>query len=452
MAKTLLKGGKLLSMDPAIGELPNGDVLFEGDRIQEVGVGLQAPGATTIDATRMILMPGFVDAHLHTWETGLRGIAGNWTMGDYARNMHANLATRFTPEDIYTANVVGALNQLNCGATTLFDWSHNNPTPAHTDAAIAGLVEAGIRAIFGHGSPKPDPKAGQKHYSEVPHPEGEVRRLRTGRLASDDGLLGMAMCILGPHYSVYDVTVQDIRLARKYDLLASCHIGGGVGMTPGGIKRLAQDGVLGPKFNVVHGNNLTDEELRRLIESGGTVTVTPEPEVQVGFGYPLTGRLAALGAEVSLGVDIECGSSGDMFTVMRLALQFQRMIDNQPFAGAGKLPDKLQVTPRMALRWATVDGARMLGLDGRIGSLTPGKQADIILIRTDDLNLFPVHDPVESIIFHANPANVDTVFVAGHAVKEGGKLLYKDLPHKQGQLLESGRRIIREAGLTPWRS
>jgi cytosine/adenosine deaminase-related metal-dependent hydrolase len=452
MAMTLIKGGKLLSMDPALGEIPNADVLFEGDRILQVGRHIHAPEATVIDASRMIVMPGLVDAHLHTWETGLRGIAGNWVMGDYARNMHANLATRFRPEDIYIANLVGSLNQLACGATTVFDWCHNNPTPDHTDAAIAGLEAAGIRAVFGHGSPKPNPKGGQKHYSEVPHPESEVRRLRAGRLASDEGLLGMAMCILGPHYSIYEVTVQDIQLARKYDLLASCHIGGGLGMNPGGIRRLAQDGVLGPKFNVVHGNNLTDEELRDVIGAGGTVTLTPEPEVQVGFGYPLTGRLVSLGADVSLGVDIECGSSGDMFTVMRLALQFQRMIDNQPFAVAGKLPDKLQVTPRMALRWATVDGARMLGLDGRIGSLTPGKQADIILIRTDDLNLFPVHDPVESIIFHANPSNVDTVFVGGRPVKRGGNLLYKDLSRKQDQLLESGRRIIRDAGLPLWGS
>lgn len=450
MAKTLIKGGKLLSMDAAIGELPGGDVLFEGDRILQVGVGIQAPDAAVIDASRMIVMPGLVDAHLHTWETGLRGIAGNWVMGDYGRNMHANLATRFTPEDIHIANVVGALNQLFCGATTVFDWSHNNPTPAHTDAAIDGLVEAGIRAVYGHGSPKPDPKAGQEHYSKLPHPESEVRRLRAGRLASDDGLLSMAMCILGPHYSVYDVTVKDIALARKYDLLASCHIGGGMGLTPGGIRRLGQERVLGPKFNVVHGNNLTDEELRYLTGAGGTVTVTPEVEVQMGFGYPLTGRLLALGADVSLGVDVECNISGDMFTVMRFALQFQRLIDNQPLAAAGKLPEKHAVTPRMALRWATLDSAKMLGLDGKIGSLTPGKQADILLIRTDDLNLFPVHDPVETVVFQANPSNVDTVFVAGRPVKQGGKVLYKDLPRKQEQLLESGRRIIRDAGLPLW--
>ena len=172
--------------------------------------------------------------------------------------------------------------------------------------------------------------------------------------------------------------------------------------------------------------------------------------MQMGFGYPLTGRLLALGADVSLGVDVECNISGDMFTVMRFALQLQRLIDNQPVAAAGKLPEKHMVTPRMALRWATLDGAKALGLDHRIGSLAPGKQADIILIRTDDINLFPVHDPVETVVFQANPSNVDTVFVAGRPVKQGGRLLYQDLPRKQQQLLESGRRIIRDAGLPLW--
>jgi cytosine/adenosine deaminase-related metal-dependent hydrolase len=154
MMTTLIKNATVLSMDPTFGDVPNGDVLIAGDRIAAVGVGLSAPeGADVIDARGMIALPGLVNAHQHTWQTGIRGIAGDWTLSDYGRHMHAGLATRFTPDDIYLANLVGALNQINGGVTTLFDWCHNNPSPEHSDRAIDGLAESGIRAVFGHGTP-----------------------------------------------------------------------------------------------------------------------------------------------------------------------------------------------------------------------------------------------------------------------------------------------------------
>ena len=150
--------------DKDIGQLDRGDILIEEDKILEVGDGIEVHDAQIVDARKMIVMPGLIDSHIHTWQTGIRGIAGNWTMGEYLRGMHANLATSYKPKDIYLGNLAGALTQINSGITTILDWSHNNPTPDHTDSAIDGLVEAGIRAIFGHGSPKPDPKRGQKHF------------------------------------------------------------------------------------------------------------------------------------------------------------------------------------------------------------------------------------------------------------------------------------------------
>ena len=137
------------------------------------------------------VLPGLVNAHMHTWQTALRSVAANWTLLEYFRHVHAGLATVFTPEDIHIATLAGALNQLDHGVTTLVDWCHNNPTPEHTDAAIAGLKESGIRAAFFHGSPKPDPKPGEPQFSEVPHPRQEVERLLKGPL-SDRNALGDA--------------------------------------------------------------------------------------------------------------------------------------------------------------------------------------------------------------------------------------------------------------------
>ena len=255
MKRTLIRNAIIVSMDPKLGEL-TGDVLIEGGKIAAVAPGLAAQmagaadagviDAEVIDAAGQIVIPGLINAHMHTWQTGLRGVAANWTLLEYFKHVHAGLATVFKPEDIYIANLMGGLNQINCGTTTLVDWCHNNPTPAHTDAGIDGLIEAGIRAAFFHGSPKPDPKPGQQPFWEVPHPRHEVERLLKHRLPassdkSKDGLVTLGLAILGPHYSTLDVALSDFALAREFNLIASMHQGGGAAKTPDGWERLEAD-------------------------------------------------------------------------------------------------------------------------------------------------------------------------------------------------------------------
>jgi 5-methylthioadenosine/S-adenosylhomocysteine deaminase len=184
MSRRLLQGGIVVSQDPAIGVLARGDVLIEGERIAAVGVDLAADGAESVDCTGHFVLPGLVNAHMHSWQTGLRSVAANWTLLEYFRHVHAGLATVFTPQDIHIATLAGALNQLDHGVTTLVDWCHNNPTPEHTDAGVQALLESGIRAAFLHGSPKPDPKPGEPHFSEVPHPRAEAERLPIAMAAS----------------------------------------------------------------------------------------------------------------------------------------------------------------------------------------------------------------------------------------------------------------------------
>ena len=447
MACTLIKAGTIVAMDDDIGDLRQGDVLIEDDRIAAVAPSLEASGAEIIDADGMIVMPRFVNAHIHTWQTGLRGVAGDWTIPEYLHNMHAAIAPRFAPDDIRIANLMGALNQLNSGVTTMVDWCHNNPTPAHSDAAIDGLKEAGIRAVFLHGSPKPDPKPGQRHFSEIPHPRSEIERLARDRLPSKDALVTLGMAVLGPAYSTYEVSRADLALARELGMLVSMHVGGGAMRTPDGFPRLVAEGLVDGRMNVVHGNNLAGDQLRALVEHGASVTVTPETELQMGFGPCLTGRLRGLGAAPSIGSDVESSLGSDMFTNMRMALQAQRALDNdRVIHETGKAPERISIGCREALAWATINGAKMVGLDRRIGSLTPGKQADIVLLRARDLNLVPVVDPVRSIVLHAGIGNVDTVLVAGRVAKRGGTLAYRDLERRKAELSKSSRRIVAGAG------
>jgi cytosine/adenosine deaminase-related metal-dependent hydrolase len=443
---TLIKGGAILSMDPAVGDFPIGDVLIENDRIAAVGPSLEAPPeAEVIDAAGMIIAPGFVNSHMHTWQAGIRGLAADWTIPQYLRAVHAGLATHFRPDDIEIANYAGALTQLSAGTTTLVDWCHNNPTPDHTDAAIDGLERSGIRALFLHGSPKPDPKEGQRHFSEVPMPRAEVERLARGRLSDRSARVTLGLAILGPGLAIYDVCDADHRLARDHGLNASMHISGGPMKSPDGFERLLAEGFLDERVNIVHGNSLSDEILRRLVEAGVTFSVTAEVELQMGFGWPLTGRLRALGSRIAVGSDVETALSSDMFTVTRMTLQAQRHQDALAALKAnGAPPSEITITCRDALAWATIDGAHMAGMADRVGSLTPGKQADVILVDTRDIGLWATRDLAATMVLHAGPRDVDTVIVAGEVKKRGKRLLAGGLDDVRARLEVSGRRILHD--------
>ena len=450
MSRVLIKGGCIVTMDPRLGELPRGDVLIDNGRIAAVAPAFDTPdGAEVIDAAGMIVMPGLVNGHLHTWQSALRGIAADWTVARYMQAMHRGLATLFRPEDIYIANLMGALNQINGGTTTLVDWCHNNPTPEHTDAAIEGLAESGIRAVFLHGSPKPNPKPGQKHFSEIPMPRAEIERLRKGRFATE-GLMTFGLAILGPYYSLWDVTRQDVALANELDLLCSMHVGGGIPMVVDGFERLAAAGLIKGNFNVVHGNDINPETIARITGSGGTFTTTAEIELQMGYGHPLTGRLQALGSPMSIGTDVEPAARGDMFTAMRVTLQHERnRAITETLEQAGSRPDEMPLTCRDALAWTTVNGAKVAKLDHRTGSLSVGKAADVVLLSASDITMFPVRDPIGSIVMQGGVASVDTVLIAGKLVKRNGRLLYPRLEEKMEALRRSGDRILTDFGYLP---
>lgn len=445
MPDILIRGATIVTMDRQ-GDLPQGDLLVQGERIAAIAPSLVADDAEVIDATGCIAIPGLVNAHMHTWQTALRGVAANWTLLEYFRKMHAGLATAFAAEDLFIATRMGALNQLNCGTTTLADWCHNNPTPEHNDAAIEGLLSAGIRAAFFHGTPKPDPKPGERPFWEVPHPRAEVERLLQAHQGKS--LLSIQAAVLGPHYSTLDVALHDFRMARELGLIASLHQGGGPARTPDGWERLEREGLLGPHINIVHGHALSDDQLERFCDLGMSFSAAAESEMSQGHGHPLTGRLRRYGRAPSLGVDLESVLSGDMLTQARIALGIQRSLDNVAHRELhGTIPPTSTITAREALSWVTVEGARMLQQLDRIGTLAPGKQADIVLVRASDLNMQPVHDAVSSVVFQASLANIDSVMVAGRWKKRAGRLLAGDLSADLRKLRASGEKITRAMGL-----
>jgi len=306
---------------------------------------------------------------------------------------------------------------------------------------LQALVESGIRAVFLHGTPKPDPKPSERPFWETPHPAHELRRLQAHWLPNRPQL-SIGAAILGPHYSTLEVALADFRMARDLGVIASMHQGGGPARAPDGWERLEQASLLGDHVNIVHGHALSDEQLRRFVELGISFSVAPENEMIQGHGHPITGRLLALGSAPSLGVDLESTVSGEMLVQARVALNLQRSLNNVAFrAQHGTIPPTSTVDARQALRWATLEGARALKLDDRVGSLAAGKQADLVLIDASALNMQPVHDPVATVVMQTSLANVRDVMVAGQWRKRAGRLLYLDVDRRLGELAESGRRI-----------
>jgi len=461
----------IVTVDPKLGILDGGDLLIEGDKIAEIGRDINAADAQQIDATDMIVMPGLINAHIHTWETLFRGIGADWSGHDYFEVFLGVMGPWFTPDDMYPSTLIGCLNQIDSGCTTVFDWFHNTHSPDHTDMAVAALDESGIRAVFGHGTPKPNPKPGEPHFSTIPHPAHEIERLRKGRFATDDGLVSLAMCILGPDYSGLEVNRHDFRLARDHDLLTSAHVWGGPNrLVPNGYFTLVDEGLLGPKHNAAHANYFADDEIKLLVDHGCSITATPSIEAGVPKP-PLISKVIAAGGHPSIAIDTEIEVSGSMFETMKASVQLQRTFDSidahaaaqrdkehtrarktdkpsRPDADGAATAGERMSQSSDVLEWATINNARALCLDHLTGSLVPGKQADIVLLRSNDLNMLPALDPVQAIVVHANQSNVDTVLIAGRVVKADGRLLYspESLARNSARLVESSRRVVRKAG------
>jgi cytosine/adenosine deaminase-related metal-dependent hydrolase len=424
--RLLLSGGFVLSMDEEIGELPRGDVLIEDGAIAAVGERLQVQDAELLDVSGHVVMPGFVDTHRHTWQAPFRGVCADWTLEDYFRGIRMAISPNCSAQDVYAGNLLGALEALEAGVTTILDFSHCNNTPEHADAALQGLRDAGIRAMFAYGYyPAPaDPPSFADHSERL----ADARRLRERELSGDDALVTMGVALTEVGLLPFEQTLAEARSARELQIPSVLHTGCSWGSPlTEGIPELAHHGLLSGDQVHVHCNTLDERNLRRLAEHDCKVSASPETELQMGMGRPVIRRALELGMRPSLSCDVASSNSGDMFSQMRLGLQFERSVRNDSFHARNQMPDSLDLGVRDALRWGTANGAHAMGLEERIGSLTVGKQADVIVIGGNRLNVVPMADPVGCLVAQANPSNVRHVLVAGRFAKRDGELVERDV-------------------------
>ncbi|HNJ13847.1 MAG TPA: amidohydrolase family protein [Anaerolineales bacterium] len=438
--KTLLKNGVVLTLDKKIGNFHQADVLIEGTKISAVAPNLTAEGAQVIDASDMIVMPGFVDTHRHIWEGTLRNIATDLPLEGEAgyRSVVLNtLAPVYRPEDAYVGNLVGLYSALDAGITTILDWSHIQATREHGDAIVKALQESGIRAVFAYGYPAwKEPDANQDMW---------VRDIAKQYFSSKDQLLTFALAPQGPEVTSLEVAKANWQLARELDARITVHVGVGAAGRQGKLAAMGKSGLLKDDTTYVHCTTLSDEEIKMIADTGGTISISAPTEMMMGHGLPPIQKFIDAGLRPSLSVDAETNMTNDMFTQMRTVNSLQKsVIFEKKLARKGGLAAFLSA--RDVIEFATIEGARANGLLDKAGTLTPGKQADLILLRTDRPNILPVNDPVSAVTWGMDTSNVDSVFVAGKALKRGGKLLNVDLDVLMQKAYASRDYIIEKSG------
>lgn len=432
--RKLLKGGTVLSMDPSVGDFDVGDVLIEDDRIVMVGKSIDAgESAEVIDVAGQIVLPGFVDTHRHIWEGVLRNIGADVPLEgrtSYISFVLHKLAPAFRPEDAYVGNLVSALGAMDAGITTLLDWSHIQGSPAHTDAVVKALEDSGMRAVFAYGFP-------WWGKWEERQPSWFVRAA-TEHFSSPDQMLTLALAAPGPEFTDFEVSRDHWKLARETGARISTHVGVGSYGLDAKVQEMGEAGLLGPDTTYIHCTTLNDTEIQMIVDTGGTVSLASPVEMMMGHGMPPIQKFLDLGLRPSLSIDVETNVPGDMFNQMRSVLALQRT----QAAAQGK-PG---ITTQEVLSCATIDGARANGLDHKTGSLTPGKQADIVTLRTDRLNVTPLNDPATAVVTGMDTGNVDTVLIAGRVMKRNGRLEHVDWAAVKRAVDESRDYVIEKSG------
>jgi cytosine/adenosine deaminase-related metal-dependent hydrolase len=431
--RLLLKGGTIITLDDKLGDIAKGDILIEGKKIAAIGANLKASGAHVIDASNTIVIPGFVDCHRHSWEGQLRRINPNAaTLDAYSAATHLSFAKFYRPEDMYIGNLITALGCIDSGITCVIDNSHNSRSGAHSDMAIRALFDSGIRGVHAAGGPQ----AGDWDH-QLPQ---DLARLQKQFFSSNDQLVTLRM-FAGP-------VKEQWAYARSLGLRITMEFQGqAMGKI---IDQFADEKLLGPDLTFNHCGNLPESTWQNIKNAGVTIDVCPRSDSQYGLGagFPAYQQALDHGMKPGFSVDNETSYSTDMFMEMRTAFHIQRAVaTNRKVNGDANPPAPVSV--RDVLICATVNGAACAGLSDKIGTLAPGKEADIVMIRTDAINLYPSNNAIGTVVAAADRSNVDTVIIGGVIRKQHGKMVGVDMARFRKMADDSRAYLFSKTGYKP---
>ncbi|SNT58202.1 Cytosine/adenosine deaminase [Asanoa hainanensis] len=439
----LFRNGLVLTMDNSHTVLRDADVLVVDDKIAEIGHGLTAPeGTEEIDASGGIIMPGMIDTHRHMWQTAMRGYGADWTLTQYFVWYYLESGKLFRPQDIYAGNLLGALEAIDAGVTTTVDWSHGLQTVDHADAAVDALEAVPGRFVLAYGNIQQGPW----QWSAAP----EFRDFVNRRLHGKGDMLGFQLAFDVPGDPAFPEKAA-FEVARDLGVAVTTHAGVWGATNDDGIRMMYENGFMTPQTVYVHAATLTADSYNRIAATGGSVSVATESEQSAGQGYPPTWQLRHHDIPVSLSNDTSVWWSGDLFSAMRTTLGADRSREHMAAHANSETVTHCHLRAEQVVEYATMGGARALGLDSVVGSLEAGKKADVVLIKNDNSPvMFPILNAYGHIAFQAQRADVDTVVVNGRVVKRAGRLVDVDLASARSKITETIDYLVGEMGDEAW--
>jgi 5-methylthioadenosine/S-adenosylhomocysteine deaminase len=406
----VIRGAYVMTMDDA-GDLAGADVHVADGAILAVGQNLKANGAAVIDGRGMIVLPGLVETHWHMWNTLLRSMSGDKPDFGYFKTT-AILGQKFLADDMYQGTRLACAEAINNGITHVHDWCHNIRGPAYADADLKALRESGVRARFSYGAAQGMPNNQGIDLADLKRLHDDWAKI------SPDGLLTLGLAWRGqggnnPATAIPpEISKAEIDAARKLGLPVSVHASGSRPAI-GQIDGIAKAGFLSNDMQIIHANKATPDEIKEVAEKGAAISSSPYTELRIGFGLPQVSNFLDAGIPVGLSVDtVELSGNADMFGIMKVLQNAENGIAENEF----------KLTARRVLQLATIEGARSMGIADKVGSLKPGKRADLIMVSIKGINLGVFGDPAHMLVTAAEPANVDTVVVDGRILKRNGKL------------------------------
>ena len=413
----VFRDATVLTMD-SFGIIEHGDVLVIGEEISAVGPKLAVPeGTIEIDASGGILMPGMIDTHRHMWQTALRGYGGDWALSQYFVFYYLTWGHVFRPEDIYAGNLLSALESVDTGVTTTLDWSHALRTPEYGDAALKAFEEIPGRFVLGYGNYLGAPW----EWTAAPEFQSWVKKFPT----SD--MLGLQIAFDVPDSEDFPEKAA-FDYARDNGLRVTTHAGVWGATTDVGLDHMYKAGVMNDQLTYVHAASLSPDSYHKIAATGGTVSVSTESEQSAGQGYPSTWELRKYGIPASLSMDTSVWWSADYFSAMRATLSADRSRDHLEAHAKGETINVNQLRAEDVLWMATMGGAKSLGMEDKIGSISVGKKADLLLIKNDQSpSMTPILNPTAHAVYQAGTADIHTVVVNGRVLKFDGKRIGLDI-------------------------
>jgi 5-methylthioadenosine/S-adenosylhomocysteine deaminase len=439
----VFRNATVLTIDPSLGAIERGDVLVVDKQIAAVGRQLAVPdGTVEIDASDGILMPGMVDTHRHMWQTALRGFGADWTLTNYFQFYYLNWGKIFRPEDIYAGNLLSAIEAVDAGVTTTVDWSHGLQTVEYADAAVDALEAVPGRFVLAYGNLLGAPW----QWAKAPAFANFIRRRIDGK--GDMLRMQLAFDVTGdpafPEKGAFEA-------ARDFNLPVTTHAGVWGATNDTGIRLMHEHGFMTPSTIYVHAATLSDDSYQRIAATGGHASVSAESEHNAGQGYPPTWMLRRHNIPVSLSMDTSVWWSADLFSAMRATLSADRSREHMEAHRRNETVMLSHLRAEQVVAWATLGGAQALGMDNFIGSITPGKKADLVLIKNDQSPaMFPILHPYGHVVFQAGRGDVHTVMVDGRVVKYDHRLLGIDLSKAKQAVMKTVENARAQMGEQAW--